>query len=206
MSVHAIMGWKGSPSGCGPWAFWHARRHGGSVSPSRAWVWAASQLLCGLPDSISQQSCFVFLPFSSTCLILWSRSHPQPLQDLSFSTTEMTSCCPLTYLNPPRCVSTCFSLLFGSAVRYKYHSWAFAIPAKQKGKRHSIICMWGGLCCFSRNYSFQKQSWTVDVGTEGSMARLLLPLEEITLISIEYFSLTFVTTSLYLLCMCKTGF
>lgn len=38
------------------------------------------------------------------------------------------------------------------------------------------------------------------------MARLLLPLEEITLISVEYFSLTFVTTSLYLLCMYKTGF
>lgn len=42
--------------------------------------------------------------------------------DLSLSTTVMTSFCPSAYLNPPKCVSTCFSLLSGFAVRYRYHS------------------------------------------------------------------------------------
>lgn len=55
-------------------------------------------------------------------------------------TTEITSFCPLAYPNPPKCVSTCFSLLSGSAVRYKYHSWAFAIPGKQRDKRQSLAC------------------------------------------------------------------
>lgn len=37
------------------------------------------------------------------------------------------------------------------------------------------------------------------------MARLLLPLEEITLTSMKYFNVMFDTASLYLLCMYKTG-
>lgn len=122
--------------------------------PGRAWALGSLPQALSCHDGTAQQPCFIFLPLSSTSPILWSHSNPQPSWDLSFGTTEMTSFCPLAYLNPPKCVSTCFSLLFESAVRYKYHSWASAIPAKQRDKRHSVICMWGGLCCFSRNFSF----------------------------------------------------